>query len=80
MIGTKNDKDNKTASIETMKKLFRNEPIQEFFEVSSTDIADKSFERCLENIMKAMLLKNDGVVQQMKPISANKPKKEPKCC
>ena len=62
VIGTKNDKVMKKAvSIESMKKLFQDAPIKEFFEVSSTDIHDKSFDKCIENIMETILLRMDGV-------------------
>lgn len=62
VIGTKNDKvKDKAVSIEYMKNLFKDAPIKEFFEVSSTDIDDESFDRCIENIMQTILLRMDGV-------------------
>ena len=79
VIGTKNDKVMKKAvSIETMKERFQNEPIKEFFEVSSTDIHDKSFDKCIENIMETILLRMDGV--QPKQNLFNDPLTKSRCC
>ena len=77
VIGTKTDENNQTVSIETMKQKFRNEPIKEFFEVSSFDMDDnKVFERCIENIIQTILLRLEGVVP--KPFDHSK--KKSKCC